>query len=503
MKTTPLTNWQRRVFRTKRFVFGRELLRRWPKANLYLVGGFVRDLLLNRPSKDIDFVVTGVSRPELVKHLRRYGKVDFVGRTFGVFKFVPKGGDPQDAFDIALPRVDLPAGRTGAYRDVKVVSKANVPIEKDLERRDFTVNALAWNLGTAELIDISNGVEDLAKRRLRTAGDPATRFQEDYSRMLRGLRFAVTLDFEIVPATWTAMRKLIRHLNDERDGQSVVPREVIAKELLKTFWTNPERALDLYDRSGAVGVLMPEMLAMKKCPQPKVYHTEGSVWRHTELALAALRSREFRKRWKEQPSAELIMATLWHDIGKPPTLRTPGKHGTDRVRFDGHDVVGGDLARRMADRLKLAALPTDSPLHVDPDHLAWLLRNHLLLLNDIHEMRLTTIEKYFVRSPLGTTLRQLMLVDGLASIPPKGKPSLKHLVDLEKILRKLGLKGSKKQLPPPILRGDEIMKTLRLSGGPVIGRLLTRLREEQLRGKVRTKAQAKTFLKNIHANLER
>src|SRR3989338_6290983 len=266
-----IIRWQSKAIRGSFLVFARTLMRKHPQGQLYLVGGFVRDLLLGRVSKDIDFVVAGVPRAKLVAHLKKYGHVNFVGRTFGVFKFVPKGQHGNDAIDIALPRLDLPKGRTGAYRDVKVISRSSVPIEDDLRRRDFTVNALAWNIFEKRMIDLGLGLKDLKARKLRTVGKPEDRFREDFSRMLRGLRFAAELDFSIEPRTWRALKSLVSHLNDVRSGVYVVPREGLAKEMMRTFYANPGKALELYDKSGALNVLVPEMMPMKTCPQPNPY----------------------------------------------------------------------------------------------------------------------------------------------------------------------------------------------------------------------------------------
>ena len=493
-----LFNWQKRALRQKDMSFAPALLKRYPEGRLYLVGGFVRDLLLSRPSKDIDFVVTGVSRAKLVAHLKKHGRVNFVGRTFGVFKFVPRGHNGNGAIDIALPRLDLPKGRSGAYRDVKVISRSSIAIKDDLRRRDFTVNALAWNISERRFIDLGQGLSDLRARVMRTVGRAEDRFCEDFSRMLRGLRFATELNFSVEPKTWQALRSLVHHLNDCRDNVCIVPREVLAKELLKTFYANPVKALELYDKSGALRVLMPELLAMKTCPQPKPYHMEGTVWRHTVLALEVLNSRRFRTFFSDRPDAELIMAILFHDLGKPYTLKTPKKDGVDRIRFDGHDMEGANMAKAMTERLKLASPPMGSHLHVNPEHVEWLISHHLLLLHDrAREMKLTTIEKYFVRHPLATKLQQLILADSLATIPKNGRPVLTHLRTLWKILTRLS--GRRQGLPPPLLNGDKLMNILNVPSGPTVGLLLRRLREQQLLGLVKTRQQAEIFLKKEYA----
>jgi len=494
-----LRDWQRRALKTKKLQFYRTLKKSYPKASVYIVGGVVRDLILGRDTKDLDFVITGLSEQKLLAFLKKQGRVNLVGKTFGVFKFTPKGQHGSEALDIALPRLDLPGKGTGAYKDVKVVSRANLPIEEDLMRRDFTVNALAWCLNDQTLIDPSGGLADLKKKVLRTVGEPEKRFKEDYSRLLRGLRFSIELGFSFEVKTWRSLKKLTAKLNDTVNQEFVVPREVIAKELLKTFYANPVHALKLYDESGAIKILIPELLLMKKCPQPRPYHTEGNVWRHTELALAALKSKSFRARYEERPDAELIMTVLFHDIAKPTMLRTPEKDGVDRVRFDGHDIKGGKMAKEIAERLKLSSLPADSPLHVNQDSLQWLIQYHLLLLHGrVNDMKLTTIERYFITHPLSQKLKQLMLVDTLGSIPKSGRPYTAHLTKLEKVLKRIGALGAR-GLPEPLLNGDEIMATLKIESGPIIGFLIRRLREQQLLRVVRNKKDARSFIKKEYA----
>lgn len=491
-----IKRWYGGIARRREFYFVRELLKQYPHANVYVVGGVLRDVLLNRQSKDYDFVVTGLPERTLLRFLKSRGKVNLVGKTFGVFKFTPTGLVGVE-LDIALPRIDEPGTGSGAYRDVVVVSRHDVPIEDDLLRRDFTMNALAWNVRTQQLIDVVGGVRDIEDNKIRTVGEPARRFAEDYSRMLRGLRFAAVLGATIERATWQAIRANISHLNKQISGEYVVPREVIGLEFVKSFYVAPLSTIDFYEKSGALEVLIPEVLAMRRCPQPKEYHTEGDVWQHSMMAVQALYSRRFKNKYSENPDAELLLAVFLHDIGKPPTLRTPKRDKVDRVRFDGHDVVGARMAREIIGRLKLFSAPANSPLHVDADNVAWLIKNHLLLLNDnARQMRSTTIEKYFVAHPMAVKLQQLMLADTLASVPKSGRPVVRHLVTLEKVLKKLP-RTSKNTLPPPLLSGTEIMRILHVSAGPRIGELLQQLREAQLAGKVTNKVTAKQFIKTL------
>ncbi|MFA7286437.1 MAG: HD domain-containing protein [Patescibacteria group bacterium] len=494
---TILKDWQKRAIRTRELSFARALFKTYPDSNLYLVGGMVRDLLLGRQTKDYDFVVTNVAEAKLLTFLKRHGRVNTVGRTFGVIKFVPTGQHGSLAIDIALPRLDLPAKGTGAYRDIKVVRRASLPIEEDLLRRDYTVNAIAWDIRGKCIVDPTGGIVDLKKRQLRTVGDAATRFAEDYSRVLRGLRFAVTHNFSFAPATWRELRVATAGLVKKVSGEFVVPREVIAREFLRTFVANPVIALNLYDRSTALEKLIPELRATKTCPQPRKYHSEGSVWKHTALALAALASRRFRAK-HAGIDAELVVTVLLHDIAKPTMLRTPKKDGVDRVRFDGHDVEGGKMAEAICERLKLSVMSVDSGLHVEPTNVRWLIQHHLLLLHGrVTDMKLRTVLKYFVDHPLAEKLKALLLADTLGTIPASGKPYTKHLVDLERHLKRIPRRDGK--LPAPLLGGDGIMRVVRIAAGPAIGFLKRRLREEQLMGTVRTKQAAVEFIKDEYA----
>ncbi len=175
----------RKLLRSSQFSFITKLVKKFPKAEMYLVGGALRDIIIGRNTKDYDFVVRNVSLKDLEKYLSRLGSVNFVGRTFGVLKFSPavKKGVKKvtsEPFDIALPRKEYSIGNSGHYRDFKVTSDHRLSIRHDLSRRDFTINAIAYDLRKYRIVDPWNGVEDIHAKIIRTVGAPAERFQEDY-----------------------------------------------------------------------------------------------------------------------------------------------------------------------------------------------------------------------------------------------------------------------------------------------------------------------------------
>jgi len=476
----------------------------FPRGELFLVGGTVRDALLSRSDrKDYDLVARNVPAPRLEAFLKHRGRVDLVGKRFGVWKFVPKGGEPGRAIDIALPRTEH-SFTGGGYRDVTVDSDPALPIEEDLARRDFTVNALALRLTPSlVLLDPFEGRADLRAKTIRTVGNAAERFREDYSRMLRGIRFAAQLGFGIEDYTMQGIRLFMRNIHDVRatpgGNMRIVSTETIARELLKAFGSNPVAAFDLCYDSTATDVLLPELLPMRGCEQPPNFHSEGDVWTHTRLALSRLGDEGFVKRFgRARPSPLVVMAVLFHDIGKPPAKRTPEEHGTDRIRFNDHDRIGAEMTEAIARRLTFSA---PEEVGVDPDRLAWLVRYHLFTVHgNIGEIRPATLEKYFFNpNQPGAELLQVIYCDSMATVPEGGIPKthLQHLDALTRRIEELAALGAGRKLPPPLLRGEEIMKLRGLSPGPEVGRLIEALREAQLEGAVKTATEAKKFIEGL------
>ena len=184
-------------------------------ARVYTVGGTVRDELLGHPRKDLDLLVTGIHQPDLLRCLRPYGRVQLTGRAFGVIKLVPHGWDGPP-IDVALPRTEISTGV--GHRDFEVMFDHTLPVETDLGRRDFTMNAMAIDLADGHLLDPFGGYGDLQQRQLRQVSPLA--FPEDPLRMLRGVQLTARFALQIETAT---------RCYRSRATISTVPPERVAK----------------------------------------------------------------------------------------------------------------------------------------------------------------------------------------------------------------------------------------------------------------------------------
>ncbi|USN53399.1 MAG: hypothetical protein H6760_04530 [Candidatus Nomurabacteria bacterium] len=461
----------------------RNLQKAYASAEVYVVGGAIRDALLKRKGGDIDYLIRNVSYANLARHLQKSGSAQLVGKHFGVIKYSPRG--TKEIYDIALPRLEHSLHMSGAYHDFAVQSDPKLPVAEDLKRRDFTINAMAWNIHSGEFVDPSNGLADLVAKKIRTVGNPKQRFQEDYTRLLRALRFAVELDFQIEDSSWRILKQLIGNLSNR-----VLPREAIAAELVKMFARAPLATVDALENSGALRVLMPEAHEMKRVVQPVLHHREGSVWQHAHLSLEAYTHPEFRRRFpKFKPDAELYFATWMHDIAKSVTMKHVGSHST-KPHYKNHASVGAHMAVRIAERLKLSSAGGQ----ILPRRLDWLLRNHLVRLK-VHELDLDEVEHLFCNPNLpGEKLLALNFADAWASIPEEGGHDLR---DLDALMKKIALvkkRGFKKGKPYHLLSGKDVMKGMQVSAGPQVGSFLSLVRYQQLEGKLLSKAAALKYL---------
>ena len=500
-----------------------ELKKQENTAEVYLVGGAVRDALCGFGSKDFDFVVVGVSAKKLEKFLQKLGWVELLGKNFGVFKFVPKKLKGKiEPIDIALPRKEHVVVGSGAYKDFKVNSDHRLKIEDDLSRRDFTINAMALRVvgEVYELIDNYDGLNDLEDKIIRTVGKAKDRFAEDYSRMLRAIRFSCQLGFEIESKTKKAIIKHIKDINKKSGSEYIIPREIIAKEFIKALLESPAKAYDLFDELGVFTQLIPEIEAMKKCKQPKNYHTEGNVFVHTRLALSQMSTKMYDNQFKKSTTgqevgykdkvydSDIVLAVLLHDIDKPTAFEWRVKKGKKKMTYYNHEEMGAKTAALICERLKLSS---PDKIGCRCENVSWLIEKHMMLLEDkVENMRQTKFEKYMLsdRYP-GEKLLQVTYADAVATVPagekiPTKKEDLKDWISLRgfwpalKRIKKIqNMNPSGNKAPARLLNGNDVMKIRKIKSGSGVGRILDELREAQLREKVKTKKEAIEFIKKV------
>lgn len=301
-----------------------------------LVGGCVRDSLLGFRAKDFDVEVFGMTPERLTAVLAAFGPVDSVGRSFGVIKLRVDGQE----FDFSLPRRET---KTGAgHRDFAIGCDPLLAPEEALARRDFTINAIAWDPFTGELLDPFGGTEDLRGKQLRHVG-PA--FVEDPLRVLRGFQLAARFELEAVPATLNLCRSM-----RPTYGALAVERVWAEWEKWALRSRRPSRGLRFLHDCGWLGHF-PEIAALVDVPQEPEWHPEGDVFTHTALCCDALPAMPGWLQLDESRRRTTAFAVLAHDFGKPECTQKTIKRGRARWTSPGHDAAGGPLAERFLARI--------------------------------------------------------------------------------------------------------------------------------------------------------
>jgi poly(A) polymerase len=426
-----------RIIRTLR-AFGHEAM---------FAGGCVRDKLMGREPKDFDIATS--ARPEQVQ--AAFEATEAVGAAFGVILVILDGA----AYEVATFRSD------GEYRDGRHPESVRFSSpEEDAMRRDFTVNGIFYDPDADEFQDFVGGKADLKKKMIRAIGDPSKRFDEDKLRVLRAVRFAVQLGFEIDAATWEAAKAFAAQI-------SIVAWERIQAELSKILISpNPRRGIELLDEAGLVEALLPELLPLKGCAQPPQFHPEGDVWEHTLRVMAELRT----------PSVSLAWGGLLHDIGKPKSFsQEPG----DRIRFNGHESLGGEMAGQICGRLKMSTELSEAACALVADHLR---------LNPIKEMKLATLKR-LLRRPDFKDLLELHRADCVAS---HGDMELYEYA-LAKFLEYETAEAAQSLRPAALLDGADLI-SMGYKPGPVFKEILNALEDEQLEGRLSDKKAAIDFV---------
>ena len=411
----------------------------------YFAGGCVRDMVRRLTPKDYDIVTD--ARPEIVQRL--FPQTVAVGAHFGVIIVLENGFQ----FEVATFRSD------DAYIDGRHPSSVHFSSpEEDAQRRDFTINGMFYDPVAEEVIDFVGGHADIDAKLVRAIGDPAQRFAEDRLRMLRAVRFATALNYEIDKTTWDALVINAPSINQ-------ISAERIRDELVRIFLSpNRVRGWDLLDFSGLMRAILPELEAMKGVLQPEQFHPEGDVFVHTRLMLQLL---------PETVSPPLVFAVLFHDVAKPVTATVDT---TGRIRFNDHDRIGAQMTEAIMRRLRFSGAEIEATVEMVRQH---------MVFKDAPNMRVAKLKRFMSRPTFDEEL-ELHRVDC--------ESSHRMLDNYEFLLRKREEFANEPIIPPPLVRGDELI-ALGLKPGPKFGEILEAVETRQLEGTLCSSEEALEWVK--------
>lgn len=413
----------------------------------YFVGGCVRDFVRGVTPGDYDIVTSAL--PDQVIDL--FERTVSVGAKFGVVVVIADG----HPYEVATFRSD------DVYEDGRRPSQVHFSsAPEDVLRRDFTINGLLMDAGTGEILDYVDGRADIQKKIIRTIGDPAVRFNEDYLRMLRAIRFAANLGFALDGATRDAIARNAAKIKE-------ISAERVQEELNKILMRGgARRGFEIMADTGILKQILPEVDRLRGVAQPPRFHPEGDVWQHTLIMLDILSAES-----KPEANVALAWGALLHDVGKPVT-RTEDENG---VHFYGHVKLGEPIADDLMRRLRFSRTNRETVLE--------LIHQHMVFMN-VQKMRPARLKR-FLRMPDFHLHLQLHRLDCLAS----------HgmLDNYEFCLERLQNMEPDELLPPRLLTGDDLL-TMGFAPGKLMGEILRALEEEQLENRVHNKEEATAFV---------
>jgi poly(A) polymerase/tRNA nucleotidyltransferase (CCA-adding enzyme) len=411
----------------------------------YLVGGCVRDILMGKTPKDWD--MTTNARPEEILKVFKEAKYENeFGTVLLPIRLEAKEGEVkgelQDVVEITTYRSEQ------GYSDRRHpdLVKFETELDKDLERRDFTINALALDLTKEdEIIDLFGGQKDIKKKIIRAVGEPSDRFKEDALRMLRAIRFSSQLGFELEPKTQRAIVKLAGSIK-------FVSKERVHDELVKILASNrPSEGIMLLHECKLLQYIIPELEQGVDVKQDR--HHIYPVFKHNILALKYCPSKEWQVR----------LAALLHDVAKPKTRKIIDGIAT----FYNHEYLGAKMTDKIMTRLKFSV--------ADQTRVVNLVKNHMFYYN-VGEVSAASVRRLIVKVGRENLkdLIDLRIADRLGSGTPKAMPyKLRHLEYMMESVQNDPV--SVKMLK---VKGDDIMKIIGITPGPKIGAILDVLLSE-------------------------
>jgi tRNA nucleotidyltransferase (CCA-adding enzyme) len=429
-----------------------------------IVGGWVRDRLMGRTSKDIDIEVYGLPADSLRAVLAAFGPVNAVGESFTVYKVAD--------IDVALPRRESKVGR--GHKGFEVHGDPTLSPREAARRRDFTINAIAWDPLTDEYLDPFDGRADIERRTLR-AVDPST-FGEDSLRVLRAIQFAARFEFNLDEPTADLCRSI--PLDD-------LPAERIWGEIEKLLLAapRPSRGFDLALRLGVIDRLFPELKALVGCPQEPEWHPEGDVWIHTLMVIDQARTRIGG--FDRPRQVTLMLGAVCHDLGKPPT--TAFVDG--RIRSIDHEQAGVGPATALLDRLNIHAMD------------GFDVRKQVLGITAHHlKPGMFGMSKTPVSDGAFRRLAQKVDLELLAVVAKSdcmGRTGNFDCSSMDWFLERARQLGVQHAPPPPLVLGRHLL-ALGMQPGPRVGELLRAIYERQLDGTVTTTDEGLAFAREYN-----
>jgi tRNA nucleotidyltransferase (CCA-adding enzyme) len=433
-----------------------------------IVGGWVRDRLRGHPSKDIDFEIFGLPQESLPGLLAPFGRVEAVGQSFPVYKVVGKGNG--NAIDVALPRRESKSGR--GHKGFEVVGDPTMTMDEAARRRDFTVNAMAWDPLTDTYEDPFNGRGDLDRQVLR-AVDPAT-FGDDSLRVLRAVQFAARFEFTLDTSTAALCRGI--SLDD-------LPAERVWGEFEKLLLAaeRPSIGFALALDLGMVDRLLPELKALVGCEQEPEWHPEGDVWTHTLMVID--QARRLNADLDRPRLITVMLGAVCHDLGKPATTAVID----GRIRSLNHEEAGVAPTLALLDRVNIHTIDGFEAR----TQVVGLVAHHLK-------------PGMFYKAPHvgdGAFRRLAQKVDmellaRLARADCLGRTGDFDCAAMDWFVTRARALGVEHRAPAPLLLGRHLL-ALGLSAGPRVGQVLKAVYEQQLDGEVRNLEDAIKTAKQI------
>lgn len=434
----------------------------------YIVGGAVREFVRGMEPSDYDFA-TDATPDEITKVFESRG-----------YKTIPTGIEhgtitviiDNISFEVTTYRIDTNCD--GRHCHVQFTAS----LEEDIKRRDITVNALAMDIDN-NIIDLVDGIGDIHRKLIKAVGDPDKRFQEDYLRILRVIRFYTKLDFTIDPATLLSVKKLYHNLTQ-------ISRERIRDEFNEILLSkNRIKGILMLYETNIIDIIIPNFSKLADVQQPLEFHPEGDVFKHTVLILEKI---------EEGDNLGLILAALLHDYGKMSAYAYDIEK--KRITFNEHDIIGAQEVKEILHNLKYDNDTIERVYYIISNHMKL---HQKLSKSTIKRLMLTKTDTGYIYNPVFDDLMKLHMYEMSASLKPTVPKEQKEYGELLKNVAEIKeeLKEElKKQSLKRLITGYDVME-LGIEPGPIIAEIMEKVEDAQLEGTIKTKDGALKYLKDL------